>query len=256
MELNPAEYLEFMNKIPGEWHFVGGSKPEVFFFRDSMDESEKRDFIEYLNSPQHEEDKRTWKKSCSHDAWTYPDMLYLAIGKVAAESALLDEMLNELLDELIGNEHTWLLTTGQNTDWLIQSCRLVFEALNPDPNENAEKDKKILFDLFSRVGELRSFRNQVVHGDWDHSGPSLFGIRPRPWRDFEQESVLYVTRARIRKGHEEKVLKLAEVQQLAVDLAKLRDDLVRHFRQMRNLDASSMPRWACEQDHESERFIE
>lgn len=257
MEPNFGEWMEkWMETNPGEWHIFGESMNEFYFFRDSMNESEKKDLIEYLNSPEHEEDKRTWKKSCSHDYWTYPDVLYLAIGRVAAESALLDEVLTELLDELIGSEHTWMITTGQNTEWLIQSCRLVFEELNPFFKEYAEEDQKIFFDLLSRAGQLRTFRNQIVHGYWDHSGASPFGLRSRAWKDFELESVLYVSRARIRKGYEEKTLKLAEVQQLAVDLANLRDDLVRHFRQMRRLNVDSMLRWACEDDHGSERFLE
>lgn len=245
-----------MGGISGEWHVFGDSKNHYYFFRDSMDESYKKDFLEYLSSPAYEEDNRTWRDSCSHESWTYPDALYLAIGRVAAESALLDEVLTELLDKLIGSEHTWIITTGQNTEWLIQSCRLIFEEINPFFKKYSENDQKIFFDFLAQAGQLRTFRNQIVHGNWEHSGASPFGLRGRAWQDFELESVLYVSRARIRKGYDETCLQLGAVQQLAVDLVNLRDDLVRHFLKMQNLDAKSMPRWACDADHDSQQSLE
>jgi hypothetical protein len=239
-----------MTEVSGERHVSGGSSSDYYFLSDSMKVSAKNDSVDYLNSSEHEEDVRTWKQSCSHDSWTYPDALYMAIGKVAAESALLDQVLNELLDQLIGSEHTWIITTGQNSDWLIQSCRLVFEEINPFFKRFSEKDQKIFFELLSRASELRIFRNQVVHGDWSHSGSSPFGLRGRSWGDFQDDFFLYVSRDRIRKGPDEKDVKLLDIQELASDLAQLRDDLVRHFRQMRKLKAGSMPRWACEIKHD------
>ncbi|MDP1711097.1 MAG: hypothetical protein Q8K86_01395 [Candidatus Nanopelagicaceae bacterium] len=179
--------------------------------------------------------------------WAYTDALHLAIGRVAAESALLDEALTELVDELSGTMAWWRITEGQNTIWLLETCKILLE----DTNAWYKKYSKVHHDAFmallKRADGLRILRNQIIHGVWTTEHYLDADDHPLPDVEIDLDGVYIVGRARIRADYLEQYMSINDVNLLSKDLAKVRDDLVRMYRKMTNREDSEylpMPRWA------------
>lgn len=164
----------------------------------------------------------------------YDERLYGAIGRVAVSSAMLDEVLTELVDELAGTDIMWRITVGQSTDWLIQSLRLLLDETDPYFRRYTHEQHRTFLSLLDEAGRLRDLRNYVVHGLWTSESAFEEDARPRPWGETEAtEAVFYSTRARNRKGYVAHAMTVGDALRLATEIARVRDGLVRLYRQMK-----------------------
>lgn len=146
--------------------------------------------------------------------------LSAAIGRVAMQSALLDELLREILAWLYEKDFAVaIFLEGQKTDWLIQYSRA---ALNHVDHyyRTWPKDLHDEFNaLLSRANELRVLRNIVVHGVWMHESvddnPS-----PRPWGDIEDGTPVYSCySSKYRRLFDERLFSVRDVENIAVKIA-------------------------------------
>lgn len=164
----------------------------------------------------------------------YDDSLYGAIGRVAVSSAMLDEVLTELVDEFARTDVMWRITVGQSTDWLIQSLRLLLDETDPYFKSYTQEQHLAFLEMLDEAGRLRDLRNYVVHGLWTSKLVFEEEARPRPWGETEaREAVFYSTRARNRKGYVSHAMTVGDALNLAIEIARVRDGLVRLYRQMK-----------------------
>lgn len=164
-------------------------------------------------------------------AFSYDQEAYLALGRVVAESAMMDEILRAVLADLVGSDQSWLLWEGQNTDWLIQSCRLVMHECEAWGIVFSDEERAEFDELLVKMTQLRGLRNTVVHGVWLSSGTGD-QARPRPWGTVKEDAgrVHYVLRSRLRRDFAEQLWTAKDVDRLADEIAAVCASTVRLFR--------------------------
>ena len=148
--------------------------------------------------------------------------LYAAIGRVASQSANLDDTLRNLLHDLVGiSDEVWVLFEGQSTDWLVNSCRAVFKVTGPSYHWSADLRDRVA-QLLARIDSLRRQRNIVIHGVWSrqcfyrHDEEKHCISRPNDLKD--DSETYYFMRSNQRKIFEEAHLSVADIESLAQDI--------------------------------------
>ena len=163
------------------------------------------------------------------------DDLYRAIGRVASESARMDELLRELIGDVSGfDEILWVLLQGQNSEWLSEACKSVLRQRDPYFRRWPESHHIKILELLDEFSRYRIMRNAVIHGVWYPYEP--FGeddLLPRPWGAADDGSpIYYCTRSRYRKIDEVREMSVHDVTLLAEKIAKVQSRLVSEFRAM------------------------
>jgi hypothetical protein len=144
--------------------------------------------------------------------------LFRAIGRVAVESAVSDENLRLLLNDLTGSDDVkWILFEGQSTEWLLKAVDAVLSHINPPEDELSKSHYSNLRASLKEIGALRNYRNTVVHGTWTQDelpwGP---GERtPRPWGKINNQTEWYCMRSRFHKYGPPSVWTVSDVETLA-----------------------------------------
>ena len=159
-----------------------------------------------------------------------PVPLLTAIGRVAHETALLDAMLTEFAGYLADSDSVGTLSSGQTTDWLLQTCRLLLEEADPFQRHFPQKFHEQVSALLTNAAELRVLRNRVVHGTWSNL---QFHERPlaRPFGGGKGGGVYWVARDRQRRAFEEQAMTIADVEQLAATIRALTSELIQAWRE-------------------------
>lgn len=165
------------------------------------------------------------------------ERLSAAIGRVAQESALLDEFLRELLDRLVGpSDHIWLLFEGQSSEWLLETTLVMLEQVGPYFRNGkwSAKQRRRVEELLYGARKLRPLRNAVIHGVWsDVSIMEPEDIRSRPWGEADSdEPVYFCTKSRSRKVLAQARFAASDVERLANEFAATYSDLRDRFREM------------------------
>ncbi|MDN4596708.1 hypothetical protein [Leifsonia virtsii] len=159
-----------------------------------------------------------------------PEPLYRVIGRVAHSSALLDAMLGEFAETLAGGVEAWVFVSGQNTEWLIQTCRTLLKITDPyNDSFTVDFHADILRNL-DRANSLRVLRNRVVHGTWSNVP---FAEEPisRPWGSTaDSDRVYWVSRDRQRRSFEEQAMTVADVDRLADEFDRVTASTIRIYR--------------------------
>jgi hypothetical protein len=188
----------------------------------------------------------------AHYWWAYGDDLYRAIGRVSAASALYDELLTELLDELLGTEDAGRLFVGQSSDWLAQSCRILFDDSTMWRRKYPAEARDRFFELLGAADSLRHLRNRIIHGIWTKDRFHDENSRPRPWGDWDDEVPFYCSRGRIRKGTEEQAFTITDINRVADELSRVRDGLAALYVSLEPERANTfrvLPRWVEQPEH-------
>lgn len=184
------------------------------------------------------------------DRWAYTDELHLAIGRVAAESAMLDAALIEIVNLLSLTETWWRITDGQNTDWLLNTCQILLEEINAYYKRYSKENHDEFMALLKEGHSLRVARNLVIHGLWTTEHFLDENMKPLPWVEVDLKATYAVgvgRRGREGSNYIEKYMSIEDVNQLSRNLARLRDELVRVHRRMTGIENAqywTMPRWA------------
>lgn len=188
----------------------------------------------------------------AHYWWAYDDALYRAIGRVAPASALFDELLTELLDELLDTELAGRLFVGQTSEWLSQSARILFQDVTLTERRYPKDTRVQFFALLEAADRLRHHRNRVVHGTWTKQQHWEDDTRPRPWGNWDDEKPYYCSRGRARKGTEEHAFTVSDVNRMADELSRVRDDLAALYVSLEPERANrlrTLPRWTEQPEH-------
>lgn len=183
--------------------------------------------------------------------WAYTDDLHLAIGRVAATSALLDEALTDLVDALSGTSVFWRITDGQTTDWLLKTCTILLEDTNVGYHRYPQEHSDKFMALLRHADALRILRAQVIHGIWTTEHYLDANDKPLPWPGVDLNATYIVGRKRTRSDYLVKYMSIKDVNQLSEDLIAVRSDLVRLYRQMNKseqLMQIPLPRWEREEN--------
>lgn len=183
----------------------------------------------------------------SHYGWGHNGELYPAIGKVAVRSALLDDLLREILSEII-DDSIWYIFEGQSTDWLVRMLRDAFEWHNVNYFRWTQAEQERFLAALSPSDRLRNLRNSVMHGLWStwSVGSDEEPTLSRPWGgDDRTPGVLVCTRSRQRKGGSEQFFTVGDVERLALEYQKLTQEVANVFYDMdrRNKRGKLLPRW-------------
>jgi hypothetical protein len=99
--------------------------------------------------------------------------MLMAIGFVAWASARVDEVLRFLFCGLEESQYSAITAGGQNTDWLIQSCR----ALAKRHNAISVRQAANLFTILDSIRRHMEKRNNYIHATWhfdELSQPAYF----------------------------------------------------------------------------------
>lgn len=102
-----------------------------------------------------------------------PDSLFAAMGRVAAASAVLEDVLRYVLAEQSGGRlsNYAVIFEGQSLDWLtsnavaVMTCRIENPGLEFDEPETIVHVER-LRDILKAVPPIKNARNIVVHGVW------------------------------------------------------------------------------------------
>lgn len=144
--------------------------------------------------------------------------LFRAVGRVSVESALLDELMREVITELIeGSDYMWILFEGQSTEWLIATVLEILTEMDSHrriwPDDLHSRFKCIM----SGIKKIRPLRNSVIHGNWTYDTPAeLTEIASKPWRTIvHNEDVYYCNRSRMRDIEEVREFSISDVDHLA-----------------------------------------
>lgn len=163
------------------------------------------------------------------------ERLRAAVGRVAQESALLDEFLRELLDELVGpSDHIWLLFEGQSSEWLIETTLAMLEQVDPYFRKWSATQRRGVEELLNDARKLRPLRNAVIHGVWSYvSIMEPEDIRSRPWGEADSGEPVYIcTKSRFRKVFAQARFAASDVERLANEFAATYSGLRDRFREM------------------------
>lgn len=161
--------------------------------------------------------------------------LYRAIGRVASESARMDELLRELIGDVSGvDELLWVLLQGQSSEWLSETCKSILPQRDPYFRRWPKSHHAKILELLDEFSRYRVIRNAVIHGVWYPYEP--FGEEdffPRPWGATDDGSpVYYCTRSRYRKLDEVREMSVCDVAVLAEKIADVQRRVVSEFRAM------------------------
>lgn len=178
--------------------------------------------------------------------------LYAAIGRVAYESALTDELLREVLCDLDPfADGLWWLFEGQSSEWLCNSAATMLEHV--DPNHSVWP-KSVHDDFLAQLAELRGLRplrNAVVHGIWTNSCDEE--TLPRPWGGTwtDEDPPYFCSRSRPRTVFESRAFTATDVDVLAKKINDARSRLVEVFLSMSiargdRQSHGPLPRWRSE----------
>ena len=159
-----------------------------------------------------------------------PVALLTAIGRVAHETALFDAMLTEFVGYLADSDSVGALSSGQTTDWLVQTCRLLLEEADPYQRHFPASFHSRVNTSMARATELRPIRNRVIHGTWSNL---RFHERPlgRPFGGSFDGEVYWVARDRQRRAFEEQAMTVSDVDELADAVRALTADVIRAWRE-------------------------
>lgn len=174
----------------------------------------------------------------------YTPELYAAIGRVAASSAELDELLRELLDVLLSpSEWAGMLAEGQPTDWLIRSLKLILGERDPYNDSYAPEQHAAFLSYAKRADWLRERRNSVIHGyfrSWAiHEGDE---VRGRPWGLWDDDKPFTCSRSRRLQHFDEQWWTLSNVNRLADELHEVAIEWAQLMRAMEPVHRP-MKRW-------------
>lgn len=85
----------------------------------------------------------------------YDPALSEAIGLVAYESAVLDDVLRQAIDELFYDDsYTWILLEGQSTEWLIDTTKTLSNTLTTGCRSLARRAMKPLCACSTKPGRF------------------------------------------------------------------------------------------------------
>ena len=176
--------------------------------------------------------------------------LTLAIGKVARESALMDELLREMIGDLLGEpaDIVWILFEGQTSEWLATTLKELLKYVDP---HYRKWEKGVHEKLISTVGELaplRRLRNCIVHGVWLHDSAGSEDWPERPWGDVDDGTpIYYCFRSKVRDEPEMRELSVRDVEIIAERINDVQSRIVNHFRSMLQMInyrwRDPLPRW-------------
>ncbi|MEU3859780.1 hypothetical protein AB0F03_20820 [Streptomyces sp. NPDC028722] len=165
-----------------------------------------------------------------------PD-LFRAIGRVAVESAQVDEMLREMISDLLPEsaDDVWILFEGQSSEWLSETFKTMLAHVDGRYHLWAREDHEEFRKLLGVAAQLRVLRNAVVHGTWREEftlgwseGDDYIG---RPWKDGQpDEKIFWCIRSRQRKGLQEREFSISDVERLATEIAENRQRIADLFR--------------------------
>ncbi|MFE7895993.1 hypothetical protein ACFU3E_00340 [Streptomyces sp. NPDC057424] len=179
------------------------------------------------------------------------DDLTLAIGKVVRESALMDELLRELIGDLLGeaSDVVWILFEGQTSEWLATTPKELLKLVDPVNRKWAKEEHEKLISIIGELGLLRRLRNAVVHGVWLRDPIAYEEWAGRPWGNVSDGTpIYYCFRSKQRDEPEVRELSIRDVEAIAEKYADVRVRVVAHFRSMMNAigyrwDVTPLPRW-------------
>jgi len=88
-----------------------------------------------------------------------------AIGRVAAESAVVEDRLRELLCQLLGTELGRAIAAGDDVAALVLHCQRVVRYSRNLTDEQVEE----LAEIFRAIETLRPHRNFLIHAQWERA---------------------------------------------------------------------------------------
>lgn len=160
-----------------------------------------------------------------------PDDLYTAIGRVAASSAVLEDVLRYVLAE---HSSGWLsngavVFEGQSLEWLVSNSVAVMTSRIDSPGMEFDSAETVahtvrLRDAVKSASAIKSDRNTVVHGRWrrECQYESDAECKPRSSEANRSGPVFHVTRSRYRQfGGNEEAWTVSDVAAVATAIDKL-----------------------------------
>lgn len=158
-----------------------------------------------------------------------------AVGRVAIESSLTDDLLREILSKLYSGDYAWIFAEGQGTDWLIKHIKAVL----PETNFNHRFWPASLENAFvNAIGELnplRELRNNVIHGVWAYQPVDENDVQDRPWGNWDNSldsEVFILVKSRQRTIFTERMFSVSDVVRLADEYSANRKRIVEAYRQL------------------------
>jgi hypothetical protein len=154
----------------------------------------------------------------------YTQELLLAIGRVAAASAELDETLRRVLSDLVETDgQADVIWVGQTTEWLVNSCKAMLTQRDPFQRRWTREERERFLGFVKRAGELRALRNWVIHGTFmthrlaDNDGD----VQSRPWGAWDNEPSIVCLRHRSHSGMSERMFTVTDVNRIAGEILSL-----------------------------------
>ena len=170
--------------------------------------------------------------------------VYEAVGRVAVESALQDDLLREILTDLVGQD-LWYFFEGQTTEALLVSCRTVLDHTDPPHERFSDAQREAFLKAVTSLSDLRDLRNSVVHGLWSKWCVDPETALDRPWRDGDDGELLYVSRSRYRRFNTERKITIGDVHRLADEIHAAYTELAKAYTSMEQPHRTRpvLPRW-------------
>jgi hypothetical protein len=164
--------------------------------------------------------------------WGRADGLYEAIGRVAVESALFDELLDSIIGEIVDDRFAFFWE-GQATEALGDLCKKAVYSADPFAKRWGQEHHDRINQLLTEANYLRQIRNIVVHGIWSVHNSEEGETRHRPWGNAKsEETVLFARLSKLRGRVVEYAMTVSDILELADKYDTLSLDLARAFYDM------------------------
>ncbi|MEY9907826.1 hypothetical protein ABIA35_004058 [Catenulispora sp. MAP12-49] len=151
----------------------------------------------------------------------YDPALSEAIGLVAYESAVLDDVLRQAIDELFYDDsYTWILLEGQSTEWLIDTTKTLLKYSDHGMQKFGAEGHEALMRLLDEARPLSALRNAVIHGVWSETSTLGEGAKPRYWGG-PLDGAYFCLRSRVRRYDDERPFTIGDIERIATEYMTL-----------------------------------
>lgn len=154
------------------------------------------------------------------------DELYPALGRLVVNYSRFEFSLRNLACWLLNVDELGIIFEGQSVDALIDTCKALLAELKPKKEFELHDCER--FEAALAAGRrLNPLRNLYVHGGWWPPCPPKEECQcePRLPGSPADSRIFHVSRSRVRKWHQDKVVAVIDVENLADQVGDLADEI-------------------------------